>query len=261
VRRCFMNLPKRRWLGALGVLALAIAGTVPVDSAAAADATPTAVEPQALQILEAASSKLAGARTMSFTARNMYEVPGPTAAPVYLITESKVTLQRPDGLRILTQGDGTELEFYYDGKSMTAIDPGLGVAATSDAPPTIDAMLKAANDKAGIYFPFDDVIVSDPGKVFREGLASALYIGQSKLVGGVVTDIVVVSLPEIHGQLWIGAEDKLPRMVEVTYPMLPGSPNYMTVYSDWQIDPKVDASSFVPENADKLSKIEFGQFH
>jgi hypothetical protein len=36
------------------------------------------------------------------------------------------------------------------------------LAAVADAPPTIDAMVKAAYDKAAIYFPFVDFIVADP---------------------------------------------------------------------------------------------------
>jgi hypothetical protein len=241
-------------------LAMPGASTAQEASTTEGQARSAAVEEQALDVLLTASDRLAAARTMTFTARSVYEVPGPTAAPVYLTTESQVTLQRPDKLKVLTQGDGTALEFYYDGKTMMALDPGQNVLAEAEAPSTIDAMLAVALDKADIYFPFDDVIASDPGKVFREGLVSAVHVGQSKLVGGVVTDMVVLTAEGVHGQIWIGADDKLPRMIRVTYPMLPGSPDYVTEYTNWSIDPPVDASTFAPSNAEQAARIEFGHF-
>ena len=60
----------------------------------------------------------------------------------------------------------------------------------ADAPPTIDATLKAAYDSAAIYFPFTDVIVADPYQDIADGLKLAFYIGQSRVVGGTTTDIV-----------------------------------------------------------------------
>ena len=59
--------------------------------------------------------------------------------------------RRPNRLRVLMPGDGPPSEFYYDGSRMVAFSPEAGLAAVADAPPTIDAMLKAAFDKAGAY--------------------------------------------------------------------------------------------------------------
>src|SRR5208337_2235246 len=63
----------------------------------------------------------------------------------------------PTSLRVLTLGDGPPSDFYYDGKTMEAFAPTQNLVATAPAPPTIDATLKAAYDKAAIYFPFSDV--------------------------------------------------------------------------------------------------------
>jgi hypothetical protein len=46
----------------------------------------------------------------------------------------------------------------------------VGVA---DAPPTIDATLQTAFETAGIYFPFTDVIVTDPYRDLSNGLTVA----------------------------------------------------------------------------------------
>ena len=56
-------------------------------------------------------------------------------------------------------GDGPASEFYYDGKTMMAYAPAENLVAVADAPPTIDAALEAAYNKAAIFFPFTDLLV------------------------------------------------------------------------------------------------------
>ena len=100
---------------------------------------------------------------------------------------------------------------------MVAFAPAENLIAVAEAPPTIDAALKAAYDSAAIYFPFTDLIVADPYKDIADGLVLAFYIGQSKVVGGTTTDMVAYADNETFAQIWIGAEDKLPRMVRAVY--------------------------------------------
>jgi hypothetical protein len=57
------------------------------------------IEPKAIEILKAASSRLAAARTVSFTAVVSYESPSRLGTPLVYTTKSEVTLQRPDKLR------------------------------------------------------------------------------------------------------------------------------------------------------------------
>jgi hypothetical protein len=155
---------------------------------APAPAVEPVLEPKALEILKAASDRLAAAHTMRFTAVISYESPSRLGPPLVYTTTSEVTLQRPDKLRVITPGDGPASEFYYDGKTMMAFEPAANLVAMADAPPTLDAALKAAYDTAAIYFPFTDVIVTDPYKGVADGLQHAFYIGQSRVVGGTSVD-------------------------------------------------------------------------
>jgi hypothetical protein len=127
----------------------------------APEPTPS-LEPKALEILKAASSRLAAAHTMKFTAIHFYESPSRQGHPLAFTTKSEVTVQRPDKLRVIILGDGPASEFYYDGKKMMAYAPAENLVATADAPSTIDATLEQAYHSAAIYFPFADWIVADP---------------------------------------------------------------------------------------------------
>ncbi len=189
-----------------------VAPASPPGQAPAPPAAELPLEPKAIEVLKASSSRLAAARTMSFTAVVSIESPsrlGP--APVYT-TRSEVTLQRPDKLRVIQVADGPASEFYYDGKTMVAFAPAENLVAVAEAPPTIDATLEAAYHQAAICFPFSDVIVADPYADIVKGLELAFYIGQSRVIGGTTTDMVAYAAHGVFVQIWIGADDKLPRM-------------------------------------------------
>ena len=172
---------------------------------AAATAAAPALEPKAIDILKAASNRLAGAHSMTFTSVVTYESPSRLGPPLAYMTRSEVTMERPDQLRVITLGDGPRSDFYYNGKTMMAFAPAEDLVAVAPAPPTIDAALKAAYDNAAIYFPFSDVIVTDPYKDIAKGLKIAFYIGQSNVVGGITTDMVAYANDAVFIQIRIGA--------------------------------------------------------
>ncbi len=215
------------------------------------------LEPKAIEILKAASSRLAAAGAMSFTAVVTYESPSRLGTPLAYTTKSEVTLKRPDKLRVLTVADGPASEFYYDGKTMIAFSPAEDLIAVAEAPPTIDAALKTAYDSAAIYFPFTDLIVADPYKDIADGLVLAFYIGQSKVVGGTTTDMVAYANNDVFVQAWIGAEDKLPRMVRAVYRDDSAHLRHQLELSNWQLEPAVADDAFAPKNAGSAKPIAF----
>jgi hypothetical protein len=222
------------------------------------DVTPV-LEPRAIELLKAASSRLAAAQSMRFTAVVSYESPSLLGPPLVYTTKSEVTLQRPDKLRVITSGDGPASEFYYDGKTMMAFAPAENLVAVAEAPPTIDAALKAAYDSAAIYFPFTDLIVADPYGDIADGLTHAFYIGQSRIVGGTTTDMVAYASDAVFVQIWIGAEDHLPRRVRAVYREDPSRLRHQLDLSDWQLDLSVPADTFASASASGATRIEFAR--
>lgn len=254
---------------ALRTLPLACVAIALLSGAApAADATKpavlptapaTALEPKAVDILKAASARLAAAQTLSFTATAEYESPSRLGPPLIYTTLSEVTLQRPDKLRVLTPGDGPPSEFYYDGRTMMAYSPDADLVAVASAPPTIDAALQQAYQSAAIYFPFTDVLVSDPYADLAPSLKKVFYIGQSKVVGGTTTDVLGIVTDDLFGQMWIGAEDHLPRAYRVTYLDDPQRLRQSVVFSKWVLDGKVDGGAFSSAKAAAAKQIAFAR--
>ncbi|HZR83535.1 MAG TPA: DUF2092 domain-containing protein [Candidatus Binatia bacterium] len=231
----------------------------PEPSAAPSAAEAKQLDPKAVDVLKAASRRLAAAKTMSFTATAEYESPSRLGPPLVYATVSHVALKRPDKLRIITPGDGPPSEFYYDGKEMMAYSPAEDLVAVAPAPPTIDGALRVAYESAAIYFPFTDVVVEDPYRDLEPRLRKVFYIGRSKVVGGTTTDVVGIVTDDLFGQMWIGADDKLPRAYRVTYLDDPSRLRQAVAFSDWKLDGKVDDAAFRSANAAKAKKIAFAR--
>jgi hypothetical protein len=223
-----------------------------------ADSKPV-LEPKAIELLKSASARLAAAHSMSFTAEVTYESPSRMGMPLAYTTKSDVVMQRPNKLRVLTLGDGPPSEFYYDGKIMMAYAPAEDLVAIADAPPTIDETMEVAYHTAAVYFPFDDVIVADPYKDLAADLRMAFYVGQSNVVGGTTTDIVAYDTGGVFVEIWIGADDKLPRMMRAIYVDDPLQLRHRLELSNWKIDPSVSADFFGSAKASAAKHIKFAR--
>ena len=187
----------------------------------AAPAVKPVLEPKALDLLKAMSDRLAAAKSMSFTALSTYEHPSRIGPALAYTTLSEVLMERPNKLRVLTAGDGPASEFYYDGKTVMAYSPAENLVAIA------------------------------------EGLVHAFYIGQSKVVGGTVTDMVAYADNHVFVQLWIGAEDKLPRLVRAVYRADKLRLRHQVELSNWKLNPPAAAAAFASTKASAAKRIEF----
>ncbi len=217
------------------------------------------IEPQALAILKAMSNRLSAASSMSFTAITSYESPSRLGPPLVYTTTSDVTFQRPNKLRVITPGDGQANDFYYNGKTITAYLPKENLAAVASAPGDLDAALKMAYDSAAIYFPFTDVIVKDPYKDIANGLKVAFVMGRSQVIGSTTTDIIVLANDKVFAQVWIGVEDKLPRMIRAVYRDDPSRLRHLVVFENWKLNIPVASDSFNLPGDKKALPIPFAR--
>lgn len=232
------------------------AAKAPAKKAAVSPYKPV-VEARAMDIIKAMSDKLAAAKSMSFTATVGYEFPSKLGPPLVYTTRYDVAMQRPDKLRIVTLGDGPVSEFYYDGKTMTAYAPVENLAAVAPAPATVDDALAAAQKNAAIFFPFVDVVAADPYLAFRTDTVEAFVIGKSTSVGGVTTDMVAWANNDVFLQMWIGADDKLPRRIRAQYRVDPLHLRHELELSNWKLDPTFPPETFASAKAATAGKMSF----
>lgn len=219
--------------------------------------TPNPIDPAAIKIIQAMGEQLKAAKALSFTAITTYESPSRIGPPLVYFSSSQVLLQRPNNLRVITTADGPKSEFYYNGKTMVAFAPNENLIATTAAPNNLDDALKQAYQKASIYFPFTDFIVSNPHEDLVNALKFAFVVGQSNVVGGTTTDIIALGNDQIFAQVWIGTEDHLPRALRAVYRDDPARLRHLVEFSNWVLNPPVTAAMFTPTNTTNALKIPF----
>ena len=216
-----------------------------------------ALEARAVDLLKASSARLAAAKAMSFTATVSYEHPSRLGPPLVFTSRYEVAMQRPERLRVINLGDGPASEFYLDGKTMVAFAPAENLVAIAEAPPTLEAALKMAFEKAAIYFPFTDLLLPDPYAAIADGTKLAFYVGPSSLVGGVKTDMVAWANDDVFMQMWVGVDDKLPRRIRAIFRADPLRLRHDMELSNWQLDPVIAAEAFGTPKAKDARPIEF----
>jgi hypothetical protein len=220
-----------------------------------APAPPPIIERQALDRLKQMSEKLASAKAFTYRSRSTVEVPAKTGQFLTCFGDAQVALERPNKLRASVTGDVPNLHFYYDGSNVSAFDPEKNVYAVSSAPGTIDEMLPFVVDKAGIHFPTDDLMYSDPYAVMTNSLTQAIVVGPTT-VNGVSCEHFAFRAPGINWEIWIDSgKSGLPKRLAATYTDVDNFPRFLVEFSDWNLEPKLGKGQFVfkkPANAKKI---------
>jgi hypothetical protein len=207
------------------------------------------VDQKALDLLAETNRRLAAADTLAFKTVVTDERPNIPAAPLINRTTSHVLMKRPDKLRVIISGAGPLSEFYYDGRMITEFSPGTNFSTATTAPPTIDEALKAVYKYPRINFPFTDILRTDRYKDNAECFENAVYLGQSLTSDGTATELIGYTINGIVVKLWIGVEDKLPRMLVAVFSDDPLQLRHQLEFSNWQIDQPVSTEAFNVNNA------------
>ncbi|MEI7751410.1 MAG: DUF2092 domain-containing protein, partial [Candidatus Omnitrophota bacterium] len=215
-----------------------------------------AIDPRALDTLKLMSDTLAQAKSVQFEARSMVPIKSPSGLWVSLFGTARVVKEGTGKLFAETRGDFFPYDFYFDGKSVTAYSPTKNLYAEKAAPGTIEDVIEAAYREEGKSFPYADILVAEPYKVLADGLVKAAYVGQST-IGGVKTDHLVFANKGVEWQIWIGAEDHLPRLVYGNYFDDISEPSYTVGFLNWKVNQSVPPETFVFQNASKAVKVEF----
>jgi hypothetical protein len=106
-------------------------------------------------------------------------------------------------------------------------------------------MLQAAFGMAAIYFPFTDVLVTDPYGDLVDGMDLAFYIGQTDAVAGTTTDMIAFRTGGVFIQAWIGVDDKLPRRLRAVFLDDPAAFRHDLVLSDGELNDQPPPDRFV----------------
>jgi hypothetical protein len=220
---------------------LIAAGTVVLPLTVAAIC---AAEPAKPAISEEASAALLRmgqtlrAEQFSFQARTIRVYSDAGGEPLHIFHTLKVTVRRPDRLLGDITGDDSENKLIFDGKTLTVFSAADKKYASIPIPEgTIEGMLKEAVGRLGIDFPLADFLSEAPNKAFLTGVTAGGVVNTVTIDGASYLHLFFSQPPGIQLKLWVEKSDRaLPSRLIVTYRALPGEPNFIAEFSDWNFD-------------------------
>jgi len=77
------------------------------------------------------------------------------------------------------------------------------------------------------------------------------------VIGGTKTDMVAWANDDVFLQIWIGADDKLPRRIRAMYRADPLGLRHEMELTNWQLDPAVSPDAFASAKAQGAGRMPF----
>lgn len=215
------------------------------------------VDPRAEALLRAMGEQLASARQFSYRAAIEFDDVLPTGQKIQYAAVQDVALRRPDRAYVEYEGDLGSNRVWYDGEKITILDGGGNHYAAAAMPGKLDAALDRLLETYGFSPPLSDFLYADPYRVLRDRIQFGIYVGQSNVDGVRCHHLAFVD-KTIDWQIWIeDGTQVVPRKLVISYPAVPGSPEFEAVLSHWDFESRLSDFLFDPMIPDGALEIDF----
>jgi hypothetical protein len=215
------------------------------------------IDPVADKLLKSMSATLSSAKTLTFRADVNFDQLIVSGQQIQYGGTARLTFRRPDKAYAEFNGDLNDRRVWYTGEDVTVLDVDKKFYGRLPVPGNIDDAMDKLMVEYGFTLPLSDVVVSDPYKAFVTNVAAGVVIGDSTVNGQSCKHLAFVE-KFIDWQIWISnGREALPCKLVITYKTIPGGPQYSAVFSDWDLNPAINASVFTPVLPEGAVQIEF----
>jgi hypothetical protein len=224
-------------LGGLLVFAALDAAPRRLLAAEAAKATNPAISKDASAALMQMGETL-GASQFSFTTHTIRVHAAPKDEFLHIFHTLNVVVHRPNRLLVEATGDDGSTKVVFDGKTAYVLSTTHNKYAKIAVPEgTIEGMLKEAVGRLGVDFPLADFLSSAPNKAFLTGVTAGRVVDTVTIDGMPYLHLFFDRPPGVELELWLSkTAQSLPARLIVTYLALPGQPNFIAQFSEWNLD-------------------------
>ena len=232
---------KRTYIVLGALLGASIVGAPPLTTPllhAAPQQQKSTISDEASGALARMGQTLRGAEQFSFQARTIRVYADADRQPLHIFHTLKVVAHRPNRMLAEVSGDDGSSKLLFDGKNAIIYSAAQNKYATIPVPEgTIEAMMKEAMGRLGVDFPLADFLSEAPNKAFLTGVTSGRVVDTVTIDGSPYLHLFFSQPPGIELELWVAKDDQsLPRRLIVTYRDLPGQPNFIAEFSDWNFN-------------------------
>jgi hypothetical protein len=225
---------------------------------APAAAAETETQAQARAILMRMGDFLGGAQRFSVTVRAGYDAVQKSGQRIEFGDVRKVTVSRPDRLRMEGErSDGVKTLTVFTGKEIVLIDETRNVYATAPQPGGLDDTIVYFVKDLGMQLPLAVLLVSQLPAELKARVRSVDYVERTA-IDGAASHHLAARTDMVDFQVWVADGDRpLPQRVVITYKQAKGEPQFWAQFSDWNLTPALDDSTFLAKPPDGAQKVAF----
>ena len=244
----------KKWATVLAVVGMA--GTAIVSAGRAGEA-------DAKRLLKAMSDYLGAQKAISFDYDSNLEVVSSDNQKVGLASSGKVTINRPDKIHGTRTGGFADIEFVFDGKTLTFLGKHANAYTQVESAGTIDQMIDVLRDKYHRPVPGADLLLSNIYDQLEPEVKNTKDLG-SGVIGGIPCDHFAFRTSDVDWQIWIAQGDRpYPCRYVITSPKIAASPQYTIDIRSWKTGSEAAADTFslqLPKDAKKVAPEDVPDF-
>ncbi|MBP8080808.1 MAG: DUF2092 domain-containing protein [Arenimonas sp.] len=209
----------------------------------------------AKDVLKSMSDYMASQQTIELSFDSDIEIITPELEKIQFTNSGEAQLSRPDKLRAHRVGGYSDVELFFDGKSVTIFGRSINGYATFDAVGTVDQLIAALRAGHGVALPGADLLVSNSYEVLVAGVIEAKYMGRG-VIDGIECEHLAFRNSETDWQLWVQVgKSPIPRKMVISSKTVNSAPQYTLRVKSWKTGGKLAAETFTfvpPAGAQRL---------
>lgn len=194
---------------------------------------------------------------LSFTARTIRVYLDEFGQPLHIFHTMKVTMRRPDRIKIQISGDDGAQDLVYDGKSVAIFTPESNTYALLPAPGGIASAANEVLDQLKIDFPLINFFAVATEQSLLNGVVGGWQVGTDRVDGVECRHLFFDKRGGTDLELWIeNNAAAIPHRLIVTYRLLPGQPTFMAEFTNWDSRVRAADSTFAFQAPSGAKQIE-----
>jgi hypothetical protein len=239
-------------------LAAAIVGLVPEAGRMAAAAGPVkpSIAPELSAVLTQMGKTLS-APSFSFEARTIRVYSDAEDQMLHIEHTFKITVRRPDRMRVDVTGDDGDRQVVYDGSRLFVVFADQKQYLSIPVPNTIQGMLQVAVGHFGMDFPLADFLINSPDQAFLTGVTSGREV-DTVTIGGVACRHLIFSQPPGSKiELWVEKnEQAVPRRFAITDNTPQDQSSFIADLSNWNFSMQPTDADFSFQPPDGMVRLD-----
>jgi len=198
----------------------------------------------AILIIDRMTDVIGDLQSCSFKLHTVNDVMDTSLGLVKQFADFDVYMSGPNKLLVNAYGQKGHREFLYNGQELAYYsfkEHNYGVIL---APANTIAMIDSVNALYGIEFPAADFFYPSFTDDLLEDADTIRFLGMDDIDGNEFFHIMALG-KDVNFQFWVSNDAyDLPAKFAITYKHMPGSPQYLASFSEWQVNPDLPAAMF-----------------